>query len=165
MTTIQKQLQVFMESDTRLMALLPGGVYTHEPKRNVAPANELPTRGSTPNAFEATPPFRIKTCAAVGACNRVQDASGVARLWRSYPLVWFYSVPNQQGKEAIQSAMIRFRQILRPNGDRSITMPNPEGGTLIVQALNDRPGAKDHPNDELDAIFDIERLQINGIDP
>ena len=135
--------------DSSLNALLTGGIYSRELKR------EGP--GATPNAFAPTPPYQVRPSAVVRDDGDADDGVGPGGAQFTFVTVWFYAPATDNGKAAIADAVELTKGLLI--GWR---MPTPNGTGATVENVAGRLGVRDDPVMS-GTVVDNVRFQISGL--
>lgn len=138
-----------LTTDSDLTALLTGGIYTRELKRE--------GNGATPDAFSSTPPYQPRPAAVIRDNGDVTDLLGPGGAQSSYITIWVLAQAHQSGRDAIAAAieLIKGRLI-------GWSFPNANGAGATVENVSGRIGIHDDPvvpNRIQDAIT----VQIIGI--
>lgn len=127
-------------------AYLPGGVYNNRPI----------SQDTTPDAYEAVPPYRLRTAAIVTDGTDSGDPIGPDASYHSFPQIWFYALRTDSGKDAIANAWdqafgaLHNWQFATPNGTRA-----------SVQVIGRGP-VLDDPEDSK-RLFGTMRLQVTSL--
>jgi hypothetical protein len=145
--TIVDRLLSRLSGDGTLSGLLPGGIYTRELLR------EGP--GATPTAFDA---FGDPLAAAViKDGNDEAEAFGPDGSFSSFPWVYLYAPPHQNGKSAIANAWDQMFSLLH-----KWKFATGNGTGAEVQVIG-RLGILDDPDETTDRVMGGMRLQVTGL--
>lgn len=138
-----------LTSDSSLTALLVGGIYDRELKR------EGP--GSTPTAFAPTPPFQIRPAAVVRDDGDADDTLGPRGARFSFVTIYVYAPATANGKDAIATALAMIEVLLI-----DWRMPTPNGTGATAEIVAARLGVRDDPV-LMGTVMDYDRFQINAL--
>ena len=147
--TIATRILNRLTTDADLTALLSGGIYDRELKR------EGP--GATPNAFAPTPPNQVRPAAVVRDDGDNDDVFGPRGAQQTFVTLWVYAPATANGKEAIATAidMARSRLI-------GWQMPTANGAAATVETVAGRLGVRDDPV-MTGTVVDNVRFQVTGL--
>lgn len=93
-----------LQGDPDLMAVLAGGVYARDVKRQ--------GDGATPDAYAATPPHTPKPAAVVVDDGETDDILGPPAAQLGFVSVWFYAARSASGRQAVATALELARRRL-----------------------------------------------------
>lgn len=161
---IQKAILDAVANNVLIMQYLTGGAYDRPIRRdrNADEPGSLPSaEGSTPDAFESTPPYRIKPCLSVGQ-NLVEtyNPNGPAGAMMAFPVIYLRSRPIQSEKQKIESAYQEIRKVFGVHGnEKPFAMP---GGAAMMSKVIGRMGPLDDPVFTNAVVLQV-RLQVDGI--
>lgn len=164
MSSIQESIKTAIEADATIMAILTGGVYTRPIKRDRndgEPTVIVAAEGSTPDAFETDPPYRIKPNLTIDQrMSEVEDANGPNGSMMAFPILNLRARPIQTEKDKLDAAWVRLRVIFGVNGkEKPFAMP---GGAAMMTKIVGRLGPMDDPTFTNCVVLQV-RMQINGI--
>jgi hypothetical protein len=145
----------------RLSSLTPsplsGGIYDRPIMRGVYDANNRPDpAGSTPDAFAPTFPYQQRPAAVVTDGTDEVDFFGPDTAWQSFPWIYFYAPPTQQGKDTIANA-VDAADVLLHNW-RFATANNTGALVKVIS----RMAVIDDPEDAQRVLGGM-RLQVTGL--
>ena len=146
--TIVTRILNRLTSDGSLTSLLAGGVYTRPLKRE--------GDGATPTAFAPTFPYQPRAAAVVVDGTDEQTAFGPDGAFVSFPWVYLYAEPHENGKATIANAWDQIFGLL--DGWHFAT----GNGTDCEVRVIGRLGVMDDP-DATDRVMGGMRLQVSGL--
>lgn len=117
-TGIVNALADWLRSQSDVVELLPGGIWTRRIKRNDNGPGQQPTPGSTPGAFDHA--GRILRCVSIlpGALDR--DEGGPPFAFAGYPEIYVRCLPveieEQRLDEAVRLIMSRLHRAVITDG-------------------------------------------------
>lgn len=155
-TSVGIRIKNLILSDSGMMDLLPGGVYTHEIARDQNNDPTHPSAGSTPNAFESTGKAGIKRNVVIVEGTQDGNSGGPPNSMWGFPTLWFRSQPKQSEKDKLEDLYLRTRLLFRK---RQLIMPS--GSGCIVRVIG-RLGPIDDKSIS-DSVVLMVRLQVDGI--
>ena len=137
-----------LSGDATFSGLLPGGIYTRPLKREGV--------GNTPNAFAPTFPYQPRAAAVVVDGTDEQTAFGPDGSFTSFPWVYLYAEPHDNGKATIANAWDQLFSLL--HGWHFAT----GNGTDCEVRVIGRLAVMDDP-DATDRVMGGMRLQVTGL--
>lgn len=156
MATVAQQIRDRLGQDPTYVSLSPGGVYDRDLKRNLSTDPANPTKGATPDAWEALPPFRVRPATVVRDRGHGRSPGGPRGSYLSQPQLLFYAWPTESGKTRL-AAMHRQAESLLIEFALNLD----GGGTGLIEDIPDRFGVLD--DDEFGAVYDSAPVEIHGI--
>ena len=137
-----------LTSDGSLTLLLPGGIWTRPLKRE--------GEGATPTAFAPTFPYQPRAAAVVVDGTDESAAFGPDGSFVSFPWVYLYAEPHENGKATIANAVDQIFGLL--HGWHFAT----GNGTDCEVRVIGRLAVMDDP-DATDRVMGGMRLQVSGL--
>ena len=137
-----------LTGDGTLGGVLSGGIWTRPLKRE--------GDGNTPGAFTVTPPYRPLPAAVVTDGTDEQTAFGPDGSFQSFPWIYIYAPPHDNGKAAIANAWDQMFTLL--HGWRFATGNGTDAEVRVIGrlgVLDDEPGT--------DRVLGGMRLQVTGL--
>lgn len=151
--TIQSAIADALRSDSVLMDLLPGGVWTRRIRKNDS-TPEAPTPGSTPDAFDSK--GRILRCASIINGEATSDPFGPPGAFYAFPEIWMRCLPLDSEKRKLEEAALRIIELLQ---GRMVPLHAGRGGILTISA-------RMMPDDDPDlqpAVVDMIRARLDSV--
>jgi len=154
--SIAEMLRQELTSYPPLQPILTGGVWTRPIKRDMSEDAGDPSLGSTPGAFEATPPYRIKPCISIQAGLEERNSNAPNDAMWGFPTLWIRTQPKTTEKAKLEDIFLLIRRRLH---HQPLTMPS---GSGCMMALAGRMG----PMDDIaikGAVVMMVTVQVDGI--
>lgn len=156
--TLAAQILARLQGDSALSTLLPGGIYNRPIKRgSLDSAGRITPAGATPDAFSSSnPSSRPRPSAVVTDGDDNADQLGPDGAFMSFPWVYFYAEPHDNGKATIANAW--DQAFSRLHGWRFAT----GNGTDVQIKVIGRLATRDDPGDATRVMGGM-RLQVTGL--
>lgn len=145
-----------IEGDVPLRTLLQGGVWTRPIKRDMSEVDGDPSLGSTPGAFESTPPYRILPCISIEEGTASASSGGSPDAMWGFPTLWLRSQPKDSEKAKIEDAFLALRRLFHR---KPLTMPS---GSSCIVSVAGRMGPIDDKAIR-GAVVTMVQFQVDGI--
>lgn len=157
--SVSKVIQALIVADAGIMALLTGGVHTRPIVRDQKNDPLDPMVGSTPEAFETDPPYRIKPNMSIEEGSAHRNSGGPRGAMWQFPTLWLRSQPKDTEKAKLEDVFVRLLAIFGTANGKLVLMPSGSGGSIkVVERLG--------PIDDRTisgAIVMMVRCQLDGV--
>jgi hypothetical protein len=128
--SISNAIKEKIEGDADLNTLVNGGVWTRPIKRDMRESTDPdpePSIGSTPGAFEPTPPYRTLVSISIEEGTSEATTGGSHDAMWAFPTLWVRCRPVESEKQKLEEVFLRLRRLFHKK-----PLMLPSGSSCIV---------------------------------
>lgn len=130
--SVSKTIQTLIIADGGIMSILTGGVHTRPIVRDQKRDSNDPMIGSTPEAFEQDPPYRIKPNISIEEGTATVDSGGPPSGMWQFPVLWMRSQPKDTEKAKLEDVFNRLLALFGTASGKMIQMPSGSGANIRI---------------------------------